>query len=143
MNDPIQYKLLGKENASLLNNVAEGVLDYTVQEKFIDDFLRGNQNVFFIAVRAATVLGMVSGVIYNHPDKPRELWINEIGVTDEHRQQGIARGLLEAITEYAKRRGCVGAWVLTEDDNIPANALYRSMKAWSGPKEQVMYWVDI
>ena len=138
----VQYISLNRGNTHLLKSIADGVFDHQIESHYIDIFLQGNQNILFIAVRAGTVIGMVSGILYNHPDKPRELWVNEIGVADKCRRQGIAKCLLESICVQARGQGCSGAWLLTENDNLPANSLYQSMPNWSGPKDQVMYWVD-
>lgn len=97
----------------------------------------------FVAVSEGRVVGMVSGVLYSHPDKPREMWIPELGVAPPYRRQGLARSLLEAITRHAREAGCGSCWLLTEPANAEANALYRSLPGWAGPRPQSMYEIEL
>lgn len=142
MTESIDCALLCQDNADLLKQVADGVLDNPVRDEYVSAFLSGNQNIFFIAVHQHTVVGMVSGVIHNHPDKPKELWINEVGVGNAYRKRGIAKRLLNTIIDHARKCGCVGAWVLTRKDNRAANALYASVPSLEGPRDELMYWAE-
>lgn len=60
------------------------------------------------------------------PDKPTELWINEVGVAPTHQRRGIGRSLVQALLEKGRVLGCVEAWVLTDEENTPARQLYGS-----------------
>jgi aminoglycoside 6'-N-acetyltransferase I len=44
------------------------------------------------AIADDRVVGFVSVVDYCHPDKPRELWINEVGVAPAWRRRASGRG---------------------------------------------------
>jgi ribosomal protein S18 acetylase RimI-like enzyme len=72
------------------------------------------------------VVGFASGVHYLHPDKPPELWINEVGLAPTHRRRGLGKGLLRALLEVGRANHCTMAWVLTYRDNLAAMALYSS-----------------
>ena len=67
---------------------------------------------------------MASGVHYVHPDKAPQLFVNEVGVSASHRGKGIGRLMLQRLVERATELGCTEAWVLTDEDNAPANRLY-------------------
>jgi ribosomal protein S18 acetylase RimI-like enzyme len=69
-------------------------------------------------------VGFVSGVETTHPDKGTEMFLYELSVALEHRNQGIGRSLVEALAELARRRGCYGMWVGTEPDNAAALTAY-------------------
>jgi ribosomal protein S18 acetylase RimI-like enzyme len=60
-----------------------------------------------------------------HGDRAH-LFVYEVDVAESHRRRGIASALLERLAELGRRRGIRVAFVLTEPDNEPANALYRS-----------------
>jgi len=47
-------------------------------------------------------------------------------VTESHRRRAIASALLARLAELARDRGIPAGFALTEPDNGPANALYRS-----------------
>jgi ribosomal protein S18 acetylase RimI-like enzyme len=73
------------------------------------------------------VVGFASGVRYVHPDKPPELFINEVGVAPTHQGRGLARQLMHTLMDHGRALGCVQAWVGTEHDNTAANRLYASV----------------
>lgn len=79
------------------------------------------------------VVGMASGTIYTHPDKPLQLFINEMGVADRVQGQGIGKRLIGFLLKHAADPGCVEAWVATEEGNAQARGFYRS----AGGQEQL------
>jgi aminoglycoside 6'-N-acetyltransferase I len=82
----------------------------------------------FVALAGDEVVGQCMAVIHRHPDKPAELYIDEVGVAPAYRRQGIARRLLDAMFVFGRSAGCREAWVGTEIDNVPARGLYRQRK---------------
>ena len=86
-----------------------------------------------VALRAGEVVAQVAAVIHRHPDKPTELYIDEVGVTPALQRQGIARAMLEQMLALGKALGCAEAWVGTETDNGPARGLYESRGAAAEP----------
>jgi len=121
-----EIRHLEADDEAILDRVADGVFDHALRRDFVVEFLRGPQNHLCVVIDEGVVVGFASAVIYNHPDKPREMWINEVGVAPSHQGQGLAKALLAALFERARARGCHEAWVLTETDNSAARALYRS-----------------
>jgi ribosomal protein S18 acetylase RimI-like enzyme len=82
------------------------------------------RNILVVAGMGGQVVGFASGTVLDHPDKPRALYIQELGVNEAAQRQGIGRSLLAAIRAEGRARGCRVTWVLTEDDNAPARAIY-------------------
>ncbi len=74
-----------------------------------------------------------AAVIHRHPDKPTELYIDEVGVAPSFQRRGIARRLLSEMLALGKALGCEEAWVGTEHDNHPARSLYQSRGAAGEP----------
>jgi aminoglycoside 3-N-acetyltransferase I len=60
-----------------------------------------------------------------HGDRS-SLFVYEVDVAEGHRRRGIGTALLARLGELARERGIRAGFVLTEPDNGPANALYRS-----------------
>lgn len=130
-------KKLTKADLPLVMNVADDVFDNSVNEKFSAEFLKDPRHHIVVALVENQIVGFASAVHYIHPDKPTELWINEVGVASQHHNKGIAKAILQELFEVGKSLGCSVAWVLTEDDNLPANKLYQSV---GGEKsETVLY----
>src|SRR5215204_2011644 len=53
-----------------------------------------------------------------------EVLLYEIGVQEPFRRRGVGRVLVEEATRWATEIDADELWVLTEDDNAPARALY-------------------
>jgi aminoglycoside 3-N-acetyltransferase I len=64
-------------------------------------------------------------LLRRHGDRAN-LFVYEVDVPESHRRRGIASALLARLAELARERGIRIGFVLTEPDNEPANALYRS-----------------
>lgn len=96
------------------------------------------RNILMLASLAGQIVGFASGTVIDHPDKPTSLFINEVGAEETAQRLGIGRALLQAIRAAGRARGCQAAWVLTEADNLPARALYKSAQGVE-TKDIVMY----
>ncbi len=122
---PITIRNLGPEDAHILDRVAKGVFDNPVDPSFAYAFLATRVNEIVVALSAGEVVGFASGTVLMHPDKPRGFFVNEVGVGDDFRRQGIAGRVLRRLVELARDRGCEEIWLATEEDNVPARGLYR------------------
>jgi ribosomal protein S18 acetylase RimI-like enzyme len=122
----MEIKVLSAGDATLLENAADDVFDDALQPALVAEFLRDPRHHLVVAVDAGRVVGFVSGVHYVHPDKPAEMFINEVGVAPSHHGRGIGKAVMNAFLEQASRIGCGQAWVLTERTNTPAMRLYAS-----------------
>ena len=89
--------------------------------------LSDSRHHLMVALDGGLVVGFVSAVHYVHPDKPAELWINEVGVAPSHQRQGLGKRLLQALFARGRELGCREAWVLTSPANGPAVRLYESV----------------
>jgi aminoglycoside 6'-N-acetyltransferase I len=121
-----EIRLLGHGDDDVLSRVADGVFDHAIDPRLAREFLADPRHHLFVAIDDGVVVGMITAVDYVHPDKPRQLWINEVGVAPTHQRRGIARGLLDAMLAHGREAGCTEAWLGTEDVNAAANALYRA-----------------
>ncbi|HEY1632295.1 MAG TPA: GNAT family N-acetyltransferase [Rhizomicrobium sp.] len=130
----VAIKLLGPGDENVLTRVAEGVFDNDVDPALTREFLADAHHHIAVAVEDGVVVGFASGVDYIHPDKARELFINEVGVATSHHRRGLGRLVLTALLDRARANGCGIAWVLTDHDNDAARALYTS--AGAGPLGQ-------
>lgn len=135
----VEVRLLGPGDAAVFTRCAEGVLDDQIDWRRAREFLADPRHHLAAAIIDGVVVGLVSAVHYVHPDKSHpELWINEVGVAEAHRRQGLGRRLLEAILEAGRAAGCREAWVLAERGNQAAVALYRAAGASEPAVDQVM-----
>jgi len=134
-----EVRLLGPADAAVLTKCAEGVLDDQIDWPRTQEFLADPRHHLAAAIVDGLVVGLVSAVHYVHPDKARpELWINEVGVAEAYRRQGLGGRLLKAVLGAGRAAGCTAAWVLTERTNGAAVALYRGAGGIQSPVDQVM-----
>jgi aminoglycoside 6'-N-acetyltransferase I len=137
----METRLLHPGDEPLLTTAADGVFDHEVRPDLAAEFLADPRHHIAVAIEEGKIVGMASAVHYIHPDKSAELWINEVAVAGPYRRRGIAQALLNILFDHARALGCREAWVLTEPDNAPANALYR--KVGGVPEEAVMYAFEL
>lgn len=120
-------RVLGPNDEAVLSRVAPGVFDHDVNPALSAEFLHDQRHHLAVALDGNMVVGFASGVHYVHPDKPVELWINEVGVAPSHQRQGLGRQLLQALFEHGRALGCREAWVLTSPANAAAVRLYEAV----------------
>lgn len=135
----IEIVLLSNANAELLKDIAPQVFDYEINPQYLEAFLGDPCHIMYLAVDNKVVVGMASAVEYFHPDKPPQLWINEVGVAVSHRKRGIGRQLVQELVASAKDRGCVYAWLGTDTDNVAAQACFSSVPEGEPPQPFLLY----
>jgi aminoglycoside 6'-N-acetyltransferase I len=131
----IIIRVLERGDESVFETVAQGVFDKPIQPALAREFLEDERHHIAVAVDDGCVVGFASGVDYIHPDKSRELWVNEVGVAPAHRSKGLGKAVLKALLNVGKVMGCRTAWVLTDRGNPGAMALYTSIGGTEGVDE--------
>ncbi len=133
-----EIRVLRPGDERVLGHVADDVFDDPIDAAATARFLRAPHHHMVVAIDDGLVVGFVSALHIEHPDKPQpELWINQIGVAPARQRAGIARALLRRLFAHARDIGCTEAWVLTDRSNAAAMALYASCGA-DQPSDHVM-----
>jgi len=125
----VAVRLLGSDEAHVLDNVAPDVFDHQIHPRWCAEFFADPRHHLVVALDGDLVVGMASGVHYVHPDKGPELWINEVAVAPTHHGQGIGRRLVTTLVQHGATLGCGEAWVLTGPDNEAARRMYAAAGA--------------
>jgi len=137
MSASLTIRMLGPNDAAILDCVAPGVFDNAIDPRWTAEFLTDPRHHLAVALLGSEVIGMASAVHYVHPDKPPELWVNEVGVAPSHQAKGIGKQLMQALFARASALGCKEAWLGTEEGNGAARRLYAAV----GGKEEPMVYV--
>jgi ribosomal protein S18 acetylase RimI-like enzyme len=97
--------------------------------------LADERTIFLVAFEDGEPIGFAFGyVLPRRHREPAIFFVYEIEVDEAHRRRGIGKALLQAIeAEAGTREG----FVLTDADNVAANALYRSV---GGTPSEVIEW---
>jgi aminoglycoside 6'-N-acetyltransferase I len=135
----VDIRLLGQNDANVLDRRAPEVFDKPVSPQLAAEFFADPRHHLVVAVEDGVVVGMASGVHYVHPDKRAQFFINEVGVASSHRSRGIGRALVERLVGHAKELGCTEAWVLTDRENEAACRMYENAGADTPPDDSIMY----
>lgn len=135
----IEIVPLNSTNAELLKDIAPDVFDHEINPQYLEAFLGDPRHIMYLAVDDQVVVGMASAVEYFHPDKPPQLWINEVGVALNYRKRGIGRQLVQKLVVSGKDRGCVYAWLGTDMDNVAAQACFNSVLEGETPQPFLLY----
>jgi aminoglycoside 6'-N-acetyltransferase I len=120
----ITVRRIGAGEARAFATVAPDVFDAPVDPARLADYLREPNHFMVLAFEDDLVVGQCAAVLHRHPDKPTELYIDEVGTASTHRRQGIARLMLDAMFAWGRELGCDEAWLGTELDNVAARGLY-------------------
>ncbi len=142
MGETITLLHVGPEDLDLLLHVEEGLFDNPIVPAQAQAFLDDPLHEIVLALDGTSVVGMASGQMMYHPDKPPAFFIAEVGVRDAYQRRGIATRLCEKLRAIAKARGCEGIWVATEGDNTAARGLYAAMGARQTEDIVVFDWDD-
>jgi ribosomal protein S18 acetylase RimI-like enzyme len=142
MAETITLRRLGPDDLDLLLVVEDGLFDDVILPEQAKVFLNDPLHEMVIAQTDGEVVGMASGQVLYHPDKPPSFFIAEVGVRDAFQRRGIATQMCRMLRDIAQERGCVGIWVATEGDNGPARALYRSLGARETSDVVIFDWDD-
>jgi ribosomal protein S18 acetylase RimI-like enzyme len=136
---PIAVKLLQRTDGYVFENVADDVFDNKISKSLVREFLDDPRHHIAVALQDNLVVGMASAVHYVHPDKPAQLFVNEVSVSQSHREQGVGSKLLSLLLSRGRELGCTEAWVATEPENAAARALYAKAGGQEDPAPFVMY----
>jgi ribosomal protein S18 acetylase RimI-like enzyme len=109
--------------------LAAPLMDHALRDEAVARFMAEDGHHLLFAIEGDAVMGFISGVEMTHPDKGTEMFLYELAVLEEHRNEGIGRALVGALAELARERGCYGMWVGTEPGNAAALAAYRAAGA--------------
>jgi ribosomal protein S18 acetylase RimI-like enzyme len=131
----IEIKVLRGGDEAVLAQVADDVFDNPIDPDLAREFLGDPRHHLAVAIDDGVVVGFASAVHYVHPDKPPQMWVNEVAVAPTHQRRGLGKAVMRALFEVAKARRCTEAWVLTDKGNAAAMALYAAVGGSEGADE--------
>lgn len=136
----VTVKRLATSDIQLFHRIAVDVFDAPIVPSRVAAYLAQPGHLMIVAIKDGEIVGQTAAVVHRHPDKPTELYIDEVGITPALQRQGIARRMLTEMLAWGKELGCEESWVGTETDNVPARGLYEGFGA--GAQLFVMYEMD-
>jgi len=138
-----EVRVLAPHEAAVLERVAPGVFDNEVDPQLTAEFFADPRHHLAVAIEDGVVVGMASAIHYLNPDKPPQLFINEVGVAPSHQGRGFGRQLVETLVRLATELQCTEAWVLTDSSNVVAQRIYEGAGGETPPAQCIMYTIRI
>jgi ribosomal protein S18 acetylase RimI-like enzyme len=113
-----------------LELAAEAVRDVherdVLDEGALEEFLLDNARYLLLALERGHVVGSLNGYALRHPDRREPAFLlYEIDVREECRNRGIGKALVNWFIAEARSAGAFEVWVVTNQSNGPAMAMYR------------------
>ncbi len=141
----MEIRLLDASGIGALDHIAPEVFDNPIDPGFAPrvPVLSDPRHHIAVAIDEGQIVGFASAVHYVHPDKPTELWINEVAVAPGHQRRGVGKAVVLRILALGRELGCVQAWVLTDKTNTAARALYASAGGHDAPGDTLMVDFDL
>jgi ribosomal protein S18 acetylase RimI-like enzyme len=120
----------------------DAAFDQTVERDLATRYLADDRHHLVAAYADGEPAGVATATEILRPDKPPELFLNELAVIPAFRRRGVASALLAEIKGLAAERGCVTIWVLTDEDNEGGMATYRGAGGRRVEGSTVMFEID-
>jgi ribosomal protein S18 acetylase RimI-like enzyme len=96
-----------------------------VDDTALQEFLADSRKYLMMATREGNVLGTLYGYALSHPHRPEpQFFLYGIDVRPEHRNRGIGTALIRRFVEEARQAKAFEVWVLTNERNHSAMAMY-------------------
>lgn len=78
------------------------------------------------------MVGIAHYLFHAQTWSPDSCYLQDLFTAEEARGQGVARALIDAVSDAARSRGAVKYYWLTKEDNRAARALYDRIAAFKG-----------
>ncbi len=138
----IEYKLADMDDFDVITEVGDKLFDYPVKKNRAKEFLQDARHHLVLAKDQGKVVAMASAIHYVHLDKDPALFISEVGVLEEYRNQGIGRATVAYLIKHGKALGCTETWVATENSNDAARNTYKAAGGTEDDELIVMFTFD-
>lgn len=99
---------------------------YGEEPEFIREWLEGEENEIFAAVKNDIIIGICMMSIYQG-SRGKVAWLRELAVKPEYQHQGIGRSLAGAGLEWGRDRGAELSFLATDVQNTHSINLYKKL----------------
>jgi ribosomal protein S18 acetylase RimI-like enzyme len=98
-------------------------------QQLVKDYIRlKDSRGIILATSNSKVIGMVSYVLIDRLNQPlSELWIPELVVTNEYRNRGIGKRLVQKCESIARRNKCYRIRLESRNDRIGSHDFYKKI----------------
>src|SRR5690606_29524236 len=90
----------------VFDRIGPDVFDEPIVPERLGAYLRTPGHLMVLALADGLVVGQCAAVLHRHPDKPTELYLDEVGTASTHLRRGIATLLLTEMFAWRRELGC-------------------------------------
>jgi ribosomal protein S18 acetylase RimI-like enzyme len=135
---PVQIRVLGPGDDHVLADAVAMFRGIHLAEH--SPFLTDPATIALAATDGSEVVGWAWGTRQRHPCGYSQVQLYEIEVSAEHRRRGVGRALLTRFLDIVRAEGHRKMWLLTEQTNAGAQALYRAAGGEPSAHEDAAFW---
>ena len=137
----VEFKRLTIEDIDIYQSAVKNFRNQDVTKDKVESVLNNPTNIIYVAHDQRMAIGYVLCYRWNRMDNNNDIiTIIHVFVLEAYQRQGIARHLMNMALEYAKSEQLHYVFVITQNDNKAANALYLSCGGYNHPKDKEIYF---
>lgn len=138
----ITYHLLAQEDTQAVKDIVKDFRNQDITDKHALHVLSDDHILIYTAFDQDIVCGYVLCYLLPRMDLGRDmLHIYHCFVKEEYKRRHIASTLIQMALDYAKEQRLHYVYLITQTNNIPANALYTSLGGYNHPQnKEIYYW---
>ena len=111
----------------LMNILYEGKLKYDIFKKIYKLKLQDKNSYYIVAIENNNIVGVLTSELQKKLHRERlQLFIEDLIVEEEKRNNGIGKALVENAVDYAKKNNCEVVELTSYKDNIRAHKFYEN-----------------
>ena len=101
--------------------------DYEATKEFLKERFEKRDSTIFVASIGGCVVGFTQLYPSFSSVSMKRVWIlNDLFVDESYRGKGVAKSLISAVENLARKTGCVRIILATQISNVAAQSLYES-----------------
>ncbi|MEA5027080.1 MAG: GNAT family N-acetyltransferase [Erysipelotrichaceae bacterium] len=137
----VEYKKLTLEDIDIYQSVVRNFRQQEVSTAKAEAFLSNPANLVYVAHDDRLAAGYILCYRMNRMDNGHDIMtIFHLFVLETYRRQGIARKLMDLALNYAHEEKLHYVFLITQNDNAAANALYLNCGGYNHPKDKEVYF---
>ncbi|PAT01118.1 hypothetical protein CI105_08285 [Candidatus Izimaplasma bacterium ZiA1] len=114
--------------------------ELSLDDKKVDKFISNKSNICFFVVEESKVIGLSWGYVLERMDNESMLYIHSVDVLLTHRNKGVGQLMINAYLNYQKENHLRNTFLITDEDNIPANKLYQKPEHFLETKKNLYFY---
>ena len=122
-----EIKLLSSGDEALLASYDADAFDDEITPELLKAYLAAPLHKMAIAIVDGVAVGQARAVLHFQPDAAVQLYIDNLGVGDGFKRQGLATRMIQALLDWGRQSGATSMWVATETDNGEGVGFYNSL----------------